>query len=196
MAEKRRPIIGVDLDNTALEYSEALWADIARQDGLDVAKHIAKYTDPTSYDYEGWAGFPEDFMRRHLAAVDAGLYANLVAKADASKYLWKLSDEEYHIRIITARFVGHNRSARIVADTAYSLDAQNIPMRDLVFTSAKTDIYADLYIDDAPKNIIALREKGSRVIIFDAPYNRHLEGERATTWKEAYELITGKLKAD
>lgn len=194
--ETRRTIIGVDLDNTALRYSEALWADIARQDGIeDVAAHIAAYKDPESYDFHGWAGFPESFKERHLAAVDHGLYATMQAIPGAPEVLRELSDEEYHIRVITARFVGHGRNAKVVGDTAICLDREGIVYRDLAFAALKEDIFADVYIDDAPKNIEKLRGLGRRVIIFDAPYNRQYEGERAHNWDEVYELITGKKRS-
>jgi hypothetical protein len=53
----------------------------------------------------------------------------------------------------------------------------------------KPEVGADLYIDDGPHNVEALREVGNRVIIFDAPYNQHLGGTRARTWTECEQLV-------
>ena len=48
---------------------------------------------------------------------------------------------------------------------------------------------ADIYIDDAPHNITALRGAGCEAIIFDQPYNQQLEGLRARDWGEVEEIV-------
>jgi 5'(3')-deoxyribonucleotidase len=53
---------------------------------------------------------------------------------------------------------------------------------------------ADLYLDDAPDNITALREKGHTTIVFTNSTNRGLRGPRADTWEEVEELVLAELK--
>ena len=48
---------------------------------------------------------------------------------------------------------------------------------------------ARVHIDDAPGQINALKEAGENVLIFDQPYNRHLEGPRAHNWSEVVEMV-------
>ncbi|MFJ9988101.1 hypothetical protein NEH83_33480 [Streptomyces sp. JUS-F4] len=59
----------------------------------------------------------------------------------------------------------------------------------------KSDVGADIYIEDAPANIDALRAAGKRVIVFTNSTNRHVpegRGGRADTWDEAERLVRGR----
>jgi len=112
----------------------------------------------------------------------------------AAEALWRLSDAGIWIRIITHRLYVHWGHAKAVGDTAAWLDVHRIPYRDMCFLGAKPQVEADAYIDDAAHNIVALREAGNTVIVFDQPYNRDLEGPRAHTWGEV-ETIVGELAA-
>ena len=40
----------------------------------------------------------------------------------------------------------------------------------------KADLGYDVYIDDSPLNAERIRETGGRAIVYDQPWNRHLEG--------------------
>ena len=53
----------------------------------------------------------------------------------------------------------------------------------------KPEVGADLYVDDAPHNVEALRETGNRVILFDAPYNQGVPGTRALDWTECEQMV-------
>jgi beta-phosphoglucomutase-like phosphatase (HAD superfamily) len=52
-------------------------------------------------------------------------------------------------------------------------------------------VEADVYIEDAPHNVEALRGDGNETIVFTQSYNRHLDGPRADTWEQAEELVIG-----
>jgi hypothetical protein len=39
-----------------------------------------------------------------------------------------------------------------------------------------------------------MREAGHDVLIFDAPYNRHLDGPRANSWSEVVEFVLDYAK--
>jgi hypothetical protein len=54
----------------------------------------------------------------------------------------------------------------------------------------KGAVGAHVYIDDAPVNILRLREQGYKTIVFTNSTNRHLPGPRANTWAEAERLVT------
>jgi 5'(3')-deoxyribonucleotidase len=184
---KEKMIIGLDIDNTIAEYTSGLLEDIARQLNVDDMEAFHReYAPPVDYSMSNWPGFPDAFYGFHVKAVDRGLYARLKMIEGASDFLWKISDDGDHIRVITSRFVGHQRNSKVVRDTGIWLDDSNIPYRDIMFTSSKTDVYADVYVDDSPDNIINLRALGREVIIFDAPYNQGLPGRRAYTWAEVY----------
>lgn len=103
--------------------------------------------------------------------------------------LWRLSDAGIWIRVITHRLYVNWGHADAVADTVSWLDNQRIPYRDLCFLGNKPDVGADVYIDDAPHNIVNLRGAGFEAIVFDQPYNRELVGPRARSWPEVEELV-------
>jgi hypothetical protein len=109
--------------------------------------------------------------------------------------LWRLSDAGVWIRLITHRLYVNWGHAVAVADTVGWLDAHGIPYRDLCFLGQKPHVEADAYVDDAPHNVEALRSTGSRVIVFDQPYNRELAGPRAQSWLEVERLVVDLMAA-
>ena len=184
-------IIGCDLDGVAARYVQGLRAEVGSAFGLTPEQILTELPDPLDYGFTNWKIIGDKFKEYHTNAVDAGLYAKLEAFEGASKVLWQLSDEGYYIRIITSRFVKHGQNAKVVADTAIWLDKNDIPYRGLDFEKNKTEVFADIYIDDAPMNIDAFHAKGKKVIVFDAPYNQDTEdfGLRAYNWDDVLRLI-------
>lgn len=182
-------IFGVDLDGVSSGYIDGLRQNIALARNY-TPEEVEKYLPAVNnYNFSDWKDLGEDFVTFHTDAVDRGLYANLPVIDGASETLWKLSDEGHHIRVITKRFVKNGQHGRVVADTAAWLDTMNIPYRDLAFLGKKSDLHADIYIDDAPSNIAEFQENNKNYIIFDAPYNKDLQGPRAFTWAGVYSLI-------
>ena len=93
------------------------------------------------------------------------------------------------IRIITHRLYVNWGHQVAVSDTVEWLDRHQIPYRDICFLGAKPEVEADLYVDDAPHNVLALRAAGNRVVIFDQPYNRDLDGDRVRSWAEMEDVV-------
>jgi len=109
--------------------------------------------------------------------------------AGAAEALWRLSDAGVWIRVITHRLYVNWGHATAIADTVEWLDRVRIPYRDICFMGDKPEVGADLYIDDAPHNVTALRESGNRVVLFDAPYNQAVTGLRARDWTECEQMV-------
>jgi 5'(3')-deoxyribonucleotidase len=109
--------------------------------------------------------------------------------AGAAESLWRLSDAGVWIRVITHRLYVNWGHATAIADTVEWLDRVRIPYRDICFMGDKPEVGADLYIDDAPHNVTALRESGNRVVLFDAPYNQAVTGLRARNWTECEQMV-------
>jgi len=65
------------------------------------------------------------------------------------------------------------------------LDKQGIPYWDLCFIKQKEQVGADLYIEDAPANVEALRSKGLYTICFGNSTNRKVSQPRVNSWEEA-----------
>ena len=179
-------IFGVDLDGVCADYTRGLQASVAADLGVD-PESLPFERD---WDFSEWNFAPGDFERHHRrAVVDERLFRHLQPIPDAAETLWRLSDAGVWIRIITHRLYVNWGHQAAVTDTVGWLDDNRIPYRDLCFLGAKPQVEANLYIDDSPGNISALRDAGNEVIAFEQPYNRHLPGPRATGWAEVEEIV-------
>jgi 5'(3')-deoxyribonucleotidase len=103
--------------------------------------------------------------------------------------LRRLSDEEYHIRIITHRLFLHFSHAVAVHQTIEWLDYHAIPYRDLCFMKDKDQVGADIYIEDSPTNVETLRSRNYYTICFANSTNTQVAEPRATDWEEVYTLV-------
>ena len=194
MAARRELILGVDLDGVCADYETALRDAYATRHGLDPATLPPQTTMDA---YSEWGLSVDAFRDEHRhAVVNHRLFRVMQPLPGVSEALWSLSDAGVWIRIITHRLFFNGIHEVVAADTANWLDDHNIPYRDLCFIGAKPDVGADLYIDDAPHNVTALRDAGREVIVFDQPYNRSLAGPRAATWPEVVAHVTAVLARD
>jgi 5'(3')-deoxyribonucleotidase len=98
------------------------------------------------------------------------------------------SDADIHIRIITHRlFISHfHREA--VQQTVDWLDNYGIPYRDLCFTGEKVAVGADMYIEDTPKSVEALRAVATTVV-FTNSTNRDVDDPRTDDWDQVERLV-------
>ena len=191
MSEKTTPYtLGLDLDGVCGDYINAFKENVSKYTHTP----ISEIPEPTVWNLSK-AGWPikddEHFFELHADAVKDGLFRAMEPMKDVSDALWKLNDLGVHIRVITHRLFVKHLHAITASDTVMWLDRHNIPYRDLCFAEAKTQIDADIYIDDGPHNIKLLRNSGAEVVVYDAPYNRNLKGPRADNWEQAYEIIAG-----
>ena len=179
-------MLGVDLDGVCADYSAGFREVVAADRGIDPDD----LPMPTRWGFHHWGLDDTDYARLHkLAVTDKRMLRHLPAIEGCADALWRLSDLGAWIRIITHRLYVNWGHAITVSDTVAWLDEHRIPYRDICFLGAKPQVEADAYIDDAPHNIVALREAGNTVIIFDQPYNRELDGYRAENWGEVEELV-------
>ena len=184
-------ILGVDLDGVCGDYTAAFRTVVAADRGSDPAS----LGDARSWDFAEWgiAG-PAEFDRLHrLAVLEHRMFRHMPPMVGVAEALWRLSDAGVWIRIITHRLCVNWGHAVAVADTVAWLDDQGIPYRDICFLGAKPEVEADCYVDDASHNVDALRDAGNYVIVFDAPYNRNVDGPRAATWADVETLVLDRV---
>jgi len=179
-------ILGVDLDGVCADYTAALRDVVAADRGVDPSALPLE----RSWDFHEWGLTGPDFERLHQSAVlEHRVFRTMPPIAGAAEVLWRLSDAGVWIRIITHRLYVNWGHATAVADTVEWLDQANIPYRDLCFLGAKPQVEADCYVEDAPHNVVALRETGAHVIVYEQPYNRDVDGPRAADWAEVENLV-------
>ena len=188
MADLSNFVLGVDLDGVCGDYTAAFASVVAEARGVDVSTLPAQRGwDFAEWNLEDLGGF--DAVHR-LAVLEHRMFRNMPVMPGAAEALWRLSDAGVWIRIITHRLWVNWGHAVAVSDTVEWLDHHAIPYRDICFLGRKPEVEADCYVDDSPDVIEALRAAGNAVVVFDAPYNRHLGGARAETWADVEHAVS------
>ena len=179
-------VFGVDLDGVCADYTEGFRQVVAADRGIEPDDlPIGR-----SWGFEEWGLDDGEFERLHrLAVAEKRMLRNLPCIDQCADVLWRLSDAGIWIRIITHRLYLNWGHAAVVSDTVNWLDEAKVPYRDLCFLGDKPEVGADIYVDDAPHNIAALRAAGNQVIIFDQPYNAGIEGPRALAWTDVEDIV-------
>jgi 5'(3')-deoxyribonucleotidase len=186
MARDHDLVLGVDVDNVLADYTAGLRAVVASGTGRDPADLPV----PTRWaNYEEWGLDATTFPVWHeRAVVEHRMFRTLEPLPGAAAVLHRLSDRGVRIRIVTHRLYLSGTHSIAAADTVQWLDDNDIPYWDLCMIARKGDVGCDLYVDDAPHNVLDLRERGHRAVIFDQPYNRDVDGPRAHDWSEVERL--------
>jgi 5'(3')-deoxyribonucleotidase len=130
-----------------------------------------------------------------FAVIQRRLFAEAPPIQGAPAGLRRLvKNEDIRIRVITNRLYVPHFHRDAASQTIDWLDHHGIPYRDLCLLPDKAAVGADLYIDDGPDNVRALRGKGHKTIVFSNPTNRDLDGPRAENWEEVEQLVLAELR--
>ena len=179
-------VLGVDLDGVVADHTGRFREIVSDLRGVPVDSLPLD----RSWDFHEWGFAPGEYEQLHKSAVtEHDMIRTMPVIAGAADALWRLSDAGIWIRIITHRLYVNWAHERAVGDTAAWLDEHTIPYRDLCFLGAKPQVEADCYVEDAPHNVVALRESGAHVVVFDQPYNRDVPAPRAADWAEVENLV-------
>ncbi|MEC9486707.1 MAG: 5'-nucleotidase [Prosthecochloris sp.] len=185
--KSRKPVIGVDLDGVCADFYGRM-REIAAE---WFERPLDSLTSDVSYGLGEWGISPGGYDSLHRFALhQRELFETMPMIPGARRYLRMLSDEGYHIRIITHRLFIHYSHASAVSQTVAWLDRHGIPYWDLCFMKEKSAVGADIYIEDNPANVEQLRNSGHTTICFANSTNRHVAPPRADSWEEVYRLIT------
>jgi len=188
MTVNRRFVFGVDLDGVCADFYRGLRPIAAEWLGVDVST----LPERVSWGLPEWGidKAPGGYEALHRFAVtQRDLFRVLPPMAGAPGALRRLSAADLRIRIITHRFFTkffHQVAAR---QTIEWLDHHDIPYWDLCFMQEKAAVGADLYLEDAPRNVEQLRAEGLHTIVFTNSTNEHLPGPRADTWLQVVDLV-------
>lgn len=187
-------VLGVDLDGVCADYESAL-----RTSGATPRRVATEVLPPqtSTGHFSEWDLTADGFREAHRVAVtEDRIFRTMDPYPGVAETLWRLSDAGVWIRIITHRLLFNGLHEASAADTAVWLDQHDIPYRDLCFIGDKATVGADLYLDDSPHIITALRGAGRTAIVFDQHYNRHLDGPRVHSWAEVEPLVLDHLDGD
>ncbi|GHU96865.1 putative 5'(3')-deoxyribonucleotidase [Spirochaetia bacterium] len=184
-------ILGVDLDGVVGDFYGAMRKIAA--EWLD--KPVETLPEEVGYGLDEWdiAEYGGYDRLHRFAVTQRNLFRDMQPLKDAPAVLRKLSNRGIRIRIITHRLFLKYSHKTTVTQTVDWLDSYDIPYWDICFMADKGAVGAHVYIDDAPSNVIRLREQGCRTIVFTNSTNRDLPGPRADTWHEVEKLVMDAL---
>jgi 5'(3')-deoxyribonucleotidase len=159
-------------------------------------RQVDELTEEVSYGLREWGiESKSQYDSLHRFAVTARqLFETASMIPGTRKWLRRLSDEGYRIRIITHRLFISYFHAIAVQQTVDWLDQNGIPYWDLCFMKEKDQVGADIYIEDTPNNVKRLRERGFYTICFANSTNKEVVDPRAGNWEEAYRLVKQRTR--
>lgn len=186
-------VLGVDLDGVVADFARGLKPIAAEWLGVDPAS----LTDEISYGFGEWgleAAGGYDALHR-FAVKERELFARLPPIAGAPAALRRLDMlPELRIRIITHRLYIQWFHKEAIRQTSDWLERHGIPYWDLCFMRDKAAVGADLYLEDSPDNIRALRAGNHETIVVRNSTNRDLPGPGADTWDEIEMLVRERVE--
>ncbi len=187
-------VLGVDLDGVVADFARGLKPIAAEWLGVPVDS----LTDEISYGFKEWAleraGGYDDLHR--FAVKERQLFATLPPLRGAPAALRRLDTvPEIRIRIITHRLYIHWFHKEAIRQTSEWLEQHGIPYWDLCFMRDKAAVGANLYLEDSPENIAALRAARHETIVVVNSTNRHLPGPRAESWEDLEVMVRERVEA-
>lgn len=187
-------VLGVDLDGVVADFYTGLRQVAA--EWLEVP--IEQLPTTVTYGLPEWSldKAPGGYEALHRFAVtQRELFLNLTPIAGAAMALRRLStDHDIRIRVITHRLFIKYFHQKAIRQTVEWLDKYDIPYWDLCFMKDKAAVGADLYIEDTPHNVEALRNDGHPTIVFSNSTNLQVAPPRAHTWDEGERLVLEELE--
>lgn len=230
-----RPIINVDLDGVIYPFTDVLAASnelhgrfgprrtdpltgvTLLPNALPVGFNAAlmntplggTYPRPSEWNFWTQWGMTEGewnmFFRR---GVEYGtVWSEGIPYDGVVPFLWQLSDDEYHIRIVTKRLThqfGHRKAINVTADW---LDRYAIPYRSIAFLGDdedKSSYPAHCLIDDNPEYVYDFvgQVEGSVGVVVHRNWNHHYTFNKldpdvliADDWASAYRFIRERIPA-
>ena len=185
--EQPQFVLGVDLDGVVADFYSGIRSIAAEWLGVP----LGSLTPTPSYGLTEWnldsMGTYEDLHR--FAVTQRNLFRNLELMPSAAAALRRLSQSGVRIRIITHRLYLKYFHQEAVQQTVAWLEHHGVPYWDLCFMKDKGAVGADLYIEDSPTNVRALRAGGHPTIVFENSTNVELETPRARSWWEVEGLV-------
>lgn len=184
-------IIGIDFDNVLADYTEMMRSIVHKFKGWN-------HPTPDEHDwgFTEWGITESEFRAYHALMIETDRNRNLrpLCIHQIIRVLnYNIKNRGHKICILTARgnwdfFSGPSVKGQVIKDTIDWLHHYNIPYDDICFVEDKRLVNCDLYIDDSPSQIRALKEAGKEVLIFSYHYNSDIEGERISSWSEETKL--------
>ena len=186
----REFVFGVDLDGVVADFIRGIKPIAAQWLGVDPQT----LTEQVSYGFQEWKlGGVKGYNDLHRHAVkERALFATLPLIEGAAPALRRLSRRGIRIRIITHRLYIEWFHRQAVLQTIEWLEHHGIPYWDLCFMARKSSVDANVYVEDSPANIKALRASRKEVIVLRNSTNAAVPAPAAQNWTEVEDWVVEK----
>lgn len=163
-----KPTLACDIDGVVCEFFDAYDQWVKQMYGFE-AKPCDRYDWYLQYPHGGrlWSA-------AHTVGVGEPLYATALPTPGAPEALAALS-EDWNVKFVTYR----PSFLRQTTEEWLLRHGMDFPV---FFPEYKGSVVADLYLDDYPKTVRALREDGKAAWLFDREWNRTDVLPRAYGW--------------
>lgn len=169
--------IGFDLDGVVYDFRKALSEFLVASGRTECTIEAAL---PHWDFFEGWGLNLNEYLDLYRAGVDAGYVLRVgdpyPGAVDATR---TLAAAGHSIHIVTDRSVGTDAGAP-ARHTAAWLAEHGFVFDSLTFSSDKTVVPTDYFIDDRYENYVARRSAGQNCHLLTRPWNADL-GDHTTT---------------
>jgi uncharacterized HAD superfamily protein len=173
-ASRSQPLsIAVDFDGVLFDHVPYILRGFRDAHGIDLAREGLQHWDFQKYQAVRDADLTEGCVREVLDRIetDPALHEKPPKDPLASDIIAGWKKIGHQVDIVTAR----GEISRDV--TERFLATNDVPYDDLVM-EAGTKTGWDVLVDDAPHNVLAAADDGTRSLLMDQPYNRDVDAER------------------
>lgn len=161
--------IGLDADGVLYPFEEGLKIYLVDHAGVDPAT-LGPVTQ--WHLYEDWGMTRAQFKEHYHAAIDAGVLFNRPGPYEGTREaLQQLVDAGHTLHIVTARGDA-GTPGRAEGMTKFWAAAHLPEITSLTFSSDKTIVRTDVFIEDKIENYDRLHYTGVRTTLINRPYNQ------------------------
>lgn len=185
-------VLAVDLDGVCADYYGGLRPIVAEWLGVSVDSLPVD----VGYGFTEWGIDQPEYERLHYFAVtERGFFENLPVIPGAGAALRRMSKAGVTIRIVTARLAVPRVHAETIMQTVRWIEHVGIPFDDICFVTRKDSVAADIYVEDSPHHVAALRARGIETLVFANSTNRELAPDRVGSWEELEKIVMARKQA-
>lgn len=177
--------LGIDLDGCCYDFHGAMRRYLTQRKGYAASE----LPEPDRWNvWDCWGLDRQEWQTLFVQGVAEGvLFRQGDTYPDVAWTIDRLRAAGHTIHIVTDRDV-HPAAA---SSTTRWLADQAIPYDTLTFSSDKTVVPVDVFIEDSPDNARTLEDAGVQVLLMDRPWNRgeHV-GQRVHGWGSVYDEVS------
>lgn len=172
----RKPIILMDMDGVWAEWMEGVNAILL---DLDPQYPVINPLEQTDYNLLALPGHDPELLKKAMNY--PGLYRNLRPVEYAVEATLEMESEGLEVRFCSSPYVTHLTCASEKLESIREHLGDPWVTRTIL-TNDKTFVHGDILIDDHPA-IKGAHTPTWQQLVFDRPYNRHLDLPRISDWR-------------